>query len=105
AVLGALSRAGAHAVPLDGVDPVAAGQTLQRDLAGLAERDVARALGELLQERRDEHLAAVRLRGDPRREDHVAAEEVVALADRLAGVHADPDPDRVVLLVRLAGER
>src|SRR6266516_6361882 len=83
-------------LPLHGVQPVAARQALDGHLARLAERDVAGALCELLEQLRDEHLAAARLRRDPRGEDHVAAEEVVALADRLAGVHPDAHPDRLL---------
>ena len=43
-------------------------------------------------------------RGDARREDHVAAEEVVALADRLAGVEPDPHANGL-LRVRLGRRR
>src|SRR2546423_4148040 len=84
-----------NAVPLHGVQPVAARQSLQGHLARLTEGDATRALRELLEERRHEHLAAARLCRDPRGEDHVAPEEVVALADRLAGVHPDSYTDRL----------
>ena len=53
--------------------------------------------GALLERLGDEDLAAARLGGDPRREDHAAAEEVALLADRLAGVHAHPHPHPLAL--------
>src|SRR5439155_4753912 len=68
---------------------------LQPKLARVAERHVAGALRQLLERRRDEDLAAARLRRDPRGQDDVAAAEVVTLADRLAGVQPLPNPDRL----------
>src|SRR4051795_6102933 len=71
--------------PLDRMHRVRARQALEPELARIAERHVAGALGELLQRRGDEDLAAARLRRDASGEHDVAAEEVVALADRPAG--------------------
>src|SRR4051812_44444306 len=94
----------------DLVDGVRAGEAVEHELALVLEVHVARALRQLLDDRRGEDLAAARLVGDPRREDHVLAVEVRLLADRLAGVQPDADADRPVgvraeLLVDLAVDR
>src|SRR4030095_7552693 len=80
--------------PADRRDLARSAQPLQLHGARLAEAELAAALGELAQERRDEDLPALGLRGDARRLDHGSAEEVVGLLDRLAGVEADAHPDR-----------
>src|SRR5439155_17962678 len=46
---------------------------------------------------RYQYLPALRLRGDPRRQDHGRPEETAALLDRLAGVEADADVERLAL--------
>src|SRR5438093_4373085 len=46
---------------------------------------------------RYQYLPALRLRGDPRRQDHGRAEEIAVLLDRLAGVEADADVERLAL--------
>ena len=70
----------------DGVQRVHAAETFQLDVTRRGETEIPRTLGQLSQQCRGEDLASTRLRGDPRGEDHVLAEEVVRLLDDLARV-------------------
>src|SRR3990170_8265412 len=83
------------AVPHDGVHAVLSLEPLQLHLALISERELAGALRQLLQQRRDQDLAARRLPSDARGKVHVLAEEVLALPDHLARVQADTDADRL----------
>src|SRR5437667_11174932 len=49
---------------------------------------------------RYQYLPALRLRGDPRRQDHGRAEQIAVLLDRLAGVEADADGQGLALALR-----
>src|SRR6478752_5948348 len=80
----------------DLVDRVGAGEAVELELALVLEVHVPGALRQLLDDGRREDLAAPRLVGDPRGEDHVLAVEVRFLADRLAGVQPDAHADRPV---------
>src|SRR4051812_30350524 len=102
---GSGAGAGGGQIPVDRVDPVGAGQPLELQLARGAEDDVGGAVGQVAERRRHQHLAPARLRGDPRGDHHVAAEEVVALADRLAGVQAHPDADRLAAVLHPGRQR
>src|SRR3954469_21467035 len=82
-------------LPLDRMDRVRARQALEAELARIAEGEVGRALRQLLQGRGDQDLATARLRRDAGGENHIAAEEVVALADRLARVEPHAHEDRL----------
>ena len=75
------------------------------DAAPGAEAQVTRALCELFQHRRDQDLAAARLRGDASGQIHGGAEEVLTLLDDLTGMEADANPDRLLgVLGGVAGE-
>jgi hypothetical protein len=75
-----------------------AGESLELDVAGRAEVDLAR-VGQLLHQGGDEDLASCGLAGDAGRQSHVLAEEVVALFQDLAGVDTDTDGDRLLGLL------
>ena len=57
---------------------------------------------------RHQDLPALRLRRDPRRQDHGRAEQIAVFLDRLAGVEADADGQRLALALgegALEGDR
>ena len=66
----------------------------QRGLATVGE-DEAFARDQLAHDVGNQHLAALRLRRRPRREDDGRAKEVVVLGDWLARVDADADAQRL----------
>ena len=71
-----------------------AAEPFQFDIAAVVEGDVLIADG-VTDHLADENLAAVGLRGHPRRHRDIPAEQVVAAAHRLAHVDAYPDTDAV----------
>ena len=77
-------------LPLDSKDPLRLGDPLELDHAALPEPQIPSALGELLEQRRDQDLSPARLGSDARGEDHGLAEEFVRVLQDLAGVKADP---------------
>src|SRR3954447_8672618 len=88
------------------VNGVRARKTRKLDLAGILESDVACAIGQLLDDRGSEDLAAPRFVGDAGRDDHVLSVEVRLLADRLSRVEPDAHADRAVWVVtQLVGDR
>ena len=77
------------------VESVPAGDPLQLDLATLDEHDIRGRLHEQLMDRAgDEHLTTESMAGDARRVVHRGAEEMLGFLHGVAGVDADPDPDR-----------
>src|SRR5207245_11150015 len=75
-------------------------EALQRRAPAVDEGETL-AGGELAYHVGDEDLAGPRMGGDPRRGLDGAAEEVLALRDRLARIETDAHPDRGVGLVRV----
>jgi hypothetical protein len=80
--------------PRDLGDAVTPAQALELELPFVAEAEVAAAADQLAQEGGDEDFACAGARRDPRGEDHVLAEEVRLVAQRLPRVHPDPNPQR-----------
>src|SRR3990170_3596318 len=79
-------------------------EPLQLYLSPLAEGDVAAAVRQFLEQRRDQDFAAASLRGDAGGQVNVPAEEVRSLLDHLAGVQADAHSDRLLGRLIAAGE-
>src|SRR5437868_5260971 len=82
----------------DRVDRLLA-ETPELDDPLVLERDVAAALGELLDDCRREDLACPRVFCYTRGERDVATVEIVVLAHSVAGVHTDADADGAVGMV------
>ena len=76
------------------VESVPASDPLQVGLATLDEHDTRGRPHELMDRAGDEHLASESLAVDARREMHGGAEETLGFLDGVAGVDADPHPDR-----------
>ena len=86
-------RAGAPGGSVSGYNRWVPVNPPELDLARLAERELRRT-HEVADQARDHDLVTPGGRRDPRRVVDGLAEEVVRLAQDLAGVDADPDPDR-----------
>src|SRR5713101_4406153 len=73
-------------------------ETLRHELAAVREEE-ALAAAQPAHRIRHQYLAAVRLRGDARRQDHGRPKQITVLFDRLAGVEADADGERLSLAI------
>src|SRR5438876_7034204 len=81
-------------------------ETLECRLLPAVEGKFAAGVGQLFHEGRGEDLSAAGFAGDPRSQDDGVSEEAVSVLDRLPGVQADADADRLLgMLGAVRGER
>src|SRR3954463_3618262 len=87
----------------DPVERVAARESAELHCPFVEEPKVPRALGQLLDDRRRQDLAAACCVCDARGQHDVLAVEVLFLPDGLPGVKADPDLDRTTPIITKLG--
>ncbi len=85
-------------IPLRLVNAMLAGESLQLDVPAFLEAQVAGVVDYLFQRRGDQDFAAIGFGSDSRGKDDRLTVEVASLLNRLAGVHPDADPNRVLAM-------